>query len=256
MFASSRRLNSCDFLLFGSSIALACICLWPRPVDRKLVKVRDADGQTRSYSIAIDDPKLTAITTRLRQWENQASSRALRTAQWHAEVADYYCQIDDKSTSANTTEPPPVAQVSFVDSERPDIRNEDHSFWSQLAESARKRVQREMKRIERDRETTGPPVVLGSVTKSIGSPAAYPIACFTALATVGLAIRRQRLRPPIELGCTVEQPVDPNDVKVIRLQVPDSWVRIRQPAEVMLWRHLYAVAVGLAIASVIYVSLR
>lgn len=256
MFAVSRRMTACDFLLLGSSVALLVVSLWPTQSDRQSLEIRTDDGHFQRYSVSVNDPRLEVIKVRLKRWRTPSTNRTLRTARWHRELAEYYCQQDLIAAQKQAMTDDAVAQVSFIESKAQTPLIAESSFWSELRQSAQQRIAREEQRIHAAHEAAVPPVVLGKVVHSVHSPFVFPTAFFVALATVVFASRRQRVRPPIVLACSLDHPTEPNDAKTICLRIPDSWVRIRQPAEVVMWRSLYAIVVGLAASCLVFASFR
>ena len=106
MIAVSRRMTPCDFLLLGCSVALTVFMLWPQLPDQQWVRIETETGQPQRYSVPINDPRLQVLKQRLAKWEVPKTTRALRVARWHHELADYYCQIEPADQSGD------VAQVS------------------------------------------------------------------------------------------------------------------------------------------------
>lgn len=250
-----------DFVLLGSSVAVIIIALWPAPADRQWLEVKTAHGQRQRYSVAVDDPSLESINLRLKKWETPASSRALRTARWHQALADFYGQhpcFDNQNagkSGAPVGDPDhSVAQVSFVNSKIHDIAIDYKSFWTNLSKASANRIRQEEQRIQTAQAQATPPVVLGPVVRAARPAVAYPFALFAALTTVLLCARRQRARPPIELACQVDRPVDFAESQVICLRIPSNWVRIRQPVEVVVWRMVYATAVATAVICLVLFS--
>lgn len=256
MFAPSHRMTFRDFVLLGSSVALLVVFLWPTPSDRQSLVVRTDNNQYQRYSVAVDDPRLRAIKLRLKKWETPRSSRALRTARWHQELADYYakslCNTDRPEVETGNS----VTQVSFIDSKNQALESNARSFWTTLRRTASVRIEKEERRIQDARETAAAPIVLGPVVRSVGSTAAYPIALFAAFTTMLFASRRQRANPPIELACQIEHPASIAETNTICLRIPPNWVQIHQPTEVVIWRTMYGVTVLCAATCVIVAIFR
>ncbi len=302
MFSASRRMTFRDFVLLGSSIAVLVVVLWPAQSDRQWVEVRTDDGQHQRYSVAVDDPSLVSIKLRLKKWETPPSTRTLRTARWHLELAVFYSQhlgrsapnaFGSGSGTAQAVRPAQqftailpgglrrsankspsggskadgirpatqvekadnsVTQVAFIDSRERDSATKSSKFWTALSTASSLRIEQEEQRIGSAHNRSTPPVILGPVVRSARPAIAYPFALFAALATILLSSRRQRVRPPIELACQVERPVDFAESETICLRIPPTWVRIRQPTEVVAWRLVYTTAVLSAFVCLVVAS--
>ena len=248
MIAVSHRMTTCDFLLLGCSIALTVFMLWPELPDQQWVRVETETGHPQRYSVPINDPRLQVLKQRLAKWEVPQTTRALRVARWHHELADYYCQLDPADQSGD------VAQVSFQDSGETSVATKP-SFWAKLRQTAKQRVIHEEQEISHRQQHATPPVVLGPIMTSIRSPTALPLALMAALVTVTLAVWRQRAQPPRLLSDKVDQPDGPARNQVMPLPIDESWVRIGQPVEVRLWRITYATAVTVACICVMITKL-
>ena len=77
MFAVSRRMTACDFLLLGSSVALLVVSLWPTQSDRQSLEIRTDDGHFQRYSVSVNDPRLEVIKVRLKRWRTPSVWRAV-----------------------------------------------------------------------------------------------------------------------------------------------------------------------------------
>ena len=249
MIAASRRLNRCDFLLLGCSIALAIFMLWPRLPDRQWVRIDSGSGQYQRYSVAINDPRLQDLKERLAKWEVPPTTRALRVARWHRELADYYCQLEPATRLAE------VAQVSFSSASETASATTSPQFWASLKQAATQRVMQEEQEIRHRQQNAVPPVLLGRTITNFRSPDAIPLAFLAAFVIVAMAAWRQRVHPPRVLCGRIDQPIANSENDPNSLPIGDSWVRIGQPFEVVIWRVIYATSVSVAGICMISASL-
>jgi hypothetical protein len=227
----------CDFTLLGCSVALTVIMLWPDLPDQQWVGITRETGHHQRYSVPINDPSLQVLKQRLAKWETPTTTRALRIARWHHELADYYCQLDPADPVGK------VAQVSYSDAGRPRTVATPDRIWAKVKQNAQLRIAREEQEIKQRQENAVPPVVLGPTISSIRSPAAFSLAFLAAVGTVAFLAWRQRVRPPITLDGETNLTHFSSQSGPTTLQIPNSWVRIRQPLEVVLWRIIYRSAV-------------
>jgi len=235
--AMMHRMTFRDFLLFGCSVAILVVLLWPTGSAKQLIGIRTDSGTLQQYSVTTNDPSLSLLKRRFKSWEKETSSRPLRVARWHHQLAEFY------SLRIRSDQESDIAQVSYTDSDPGELDHDAGSFWSELRDDAKTRIAEAQRDIRIRHDSAVSPVTFGSVTQSIGSPLAYPIAIFVASVVVVLAVIRQRFCPPIELKPIPEVPSDRSVVDTIHLQVQRDWIRIGQPIEVLLWRGLYATSV-------------
>ncbi len=247
MIAAAPRMTCLDFVLLGCSVAVLIVFLWPADSARQLVGIRSSSGEFERYSVRTDDPSLQILRRRIEKWQNSPTSRALRVARWQAAVAAYYC------ARANGDSEQTVAPVSFTDGDDSHSNATAQSYWVRLRDDAQVKIAMAEKQLQRRTEPSDRPVTFGPITRPHGAPLAYPAALLAAAATVALAIRRQRVRPPIEIGLDTADPLDSLEIPTIYLPMPSNWLRVVQPAEVLAWRGLYAILVGSAAACLLSV---
>lgn len=198
MSTMMHRMTFRDFLLFGCSVSLLIVLLWPAGSTKQLIEIRTDSGDLQQYSVATNDPSLRLLKRRIKSWENETSSRPLRLARWHHELAEFYSLRNRGDQESD------IALVSYTDSNGGEPEHDAGlfwagSFWSELRDDAQIRIAEAKRDIRIRRDSVVLPVTLGSVTQSIPTPLAYPIAILVASAIVAVAVLRQQICPPIEI---------------------------------------------------------
>jgi hypothetical protein len=139
-----------------------------------------------------------------------------------------------------------VAQVSFSGASQTSSATISPQFWANLKQTAKQRVIQAEQQIRHRQQNAIPPVVLGRTITNVQSPKAIPLALLAAVVIVAMAVWRQRVRPPRVLSGRIDQPIANSENHPSGLPIGDSWVRIGQPFEVVIWRVIYATSVTVA----------
>ncbi len=252
MIAATRRMAMHDFLLVAFSVVVIVLSVASQGDKRQTVEVRDASGNLQRYSLAADDPRLAKLDSELANWAKGLPDASLTLAKWHAELADFYVR-----KTLTKPDDPTVVQVSFADQASPAANAEanamsaQHGYWVRVRDQARQAIDTAEEQL-RQRKSSKPPIVLGEVLCSGPSLAAFGFAGVTGF---GVAIAFAcwiHVWPAISLRqdrqSQQRETVSSNHngrLQELRLSIPPQWVRVHQPAAVVIRRVVYiALVIG------------
>jgi len=255
MIAKRRRLAMHDFLLIVIATGVIVVSFLPLAPPRREVRIRDAAGDMRTYSLELHDPtwkRLQAQTAQTRQ--QKTTSSALAVAKWQAEVAGFY---------AEQTKPRQILQVSFrdhrdVESENVPMRMQ-HEAWLRVRDEAQLEINRWENSFQNLQILDTPRAVeIGDFVPPHRTARAYAIALIGGLLVAAVFALWALLAPSIQLPTeptneTNRVPADPDRAFDFACTVPRDWIRVRQSASVWLRRAaeatLVIVALGILVTS-------
>ncbi len=261
MIAMFRRVATYDSLLLAVSVSVITLTLWPTSgVSRQPFCWRNATGQTQTYSLAVDDPRLQKLRKMASEWGNKTPSHPLTIAKWRKELADFYAKQLAGGDNA-------VVQASFAgkDNTHPglspsprSLTPDDRNFWLQLSADASRIIAAENRTLQQRTKLAGPsPIVFGELIEGRRGRNELAIGVFLGILTAaGFAIW-SRLSPVIQIAAGGDTAAKhPREIAVqsdsgIRMEIPREWVRIRQPLGVSLRRLAYAILVLWALSCVV-----
>ena len=252
MIATNRRIPAHDFLLVAFSVAVIVLSNWPETEPRQLVQLRDRDGTLRQYSLAEKDPTLSKLRLALEKWAKAGQETRLAVAQWRAELADFYAE---KTVAPPEPTPSPIRPAAFRSESRPmdeganrEERNAEvvpesrsqHEYWRAFGQQARVEIEK-IQEIRRSRKAleVPQPIVFGAlepgrkptrailISPAIGFVVALGFAAWSSLCPT-LRLRKHGLS-----SCVASTEFDGDAASELRLVVPSTWVRIRQPTGVL-----------------------
>lgn len=254
MIAKSRQLATHDFILITITAAVVVVSFLPLSAPRREVRLRDAGGEMRTYSLAINSPMLARLEReQSRRTSQRAGSAALAVAKWQAEVAGFY---------AEQAKPAVIQQVSFDANEADDSKRSSlqlqHETWLKVRDEAEAKIEQWTTGFERLQILETPsPIELGSII-----PAHRPLSCYATGLLGGLIVAAifalwSFLSPTVHLPKSISDdqqsiPVDPDREIEFAFSVPRDWIRVRQSPSVWL-RRLAELTLVIA-ASIILVS--
>lgn len=249
MIAAKRRIAVQDLLLVAFSVVVIVLSVSVTGEKQRTVSIRDASGHLQRYSLAANDPRLAKLESELAQWSKGLPETAVTLAKWHVELADFYIGRTQSKTDSST-----VVQASFAnrspeaETKEASVLRAEHAYWTSVREQANQVIAAaERKCLQRNIGSA--PIVLGDVTFSSPTAAAFGLAGLAGLATAALFAGWMYFCPAISL---VEDASD--DMKTalpaqaerpgeLRLSIPRQWIRVHQPASVVARRVAYLVLV-------------
>ena len=260
MIATTRRMAIHDFLLVAMATLVIVLSNWPNSQKRQSVDLRNSDGTSQRYSLAVDDPRLAKLQRDLDSWNRGGTNTAIALTKWRVELAEFY--VDRFQSPPSTS----VTQVSFVESggnaastDGPQISARKHwqSYWANVGKQARESLAIQNAKLRDHRALVGPPIVLGKVIES-RSKNAFLISCICGLLMATVFGFWTYISPSLGLHRTEnvdeaegnrEQLTGSREraLTELQLRIPSEWVRIHQPISVVLRRVLYAGLVGAAL---------
>jgi hypothetical protein len=257
MIATNRRMAMHDFLLVALSVVVITLSTCSTPTAHQTVEICGADGNTHRYSLALHDPALLNLRHQAHQWTKQAPWPELTLAKWRAELCEFYAARTE-AIRTNTD----VVAVSFTAPTAPaddpyaQAMARQHQAWIREAQRAQQVIQQLEAVQEQRRALRGPvPIVFGEVTtQQSTSSLMFAVAagfCIAALFAVWT-----RLAPSIGLIPADEAPEilsasEPKRRQSIQLSIPNRWVRVHQPASVIVRRAAYLMVVATALISLV-----
>jgi hypothetical protein len=260
MIAATRRMAMHDFLLVAFSVIVIVLSVASEGDKRQTVEVRDASGNLQRYSLAADDPRLAKLQSELANWAKGLPGARLTLAKWHAELADFYV-----GRTQPRPDDPTVVQVSFAEQTSRSANKEaaalsaQHNYWIRVRDHARQSIIAAEEQLrQRKSSSEPPPIMLGELSSSGPSLTAFGFAGVTGLGVAiafacwiyvcpAICLSKDRRSPEWETASSNQD----GRLRELRLSIPPQWVRIHQPAAVVLRRVLYSALVIFALACVI-----
>lgn len=258
MVTRNRRMPSHDFLLIAISSAVIVLSNWPESKPRQWVQIRDQQGSLQQYSFAEQDPAVSKLRLSLEKWARAGQETRLAVAQWRAELAGLYAEktnsrlamAEDPGRRATKI----VQAVSFrsagaspSDSEPSDSKagelaslREQQQHWLQLGEQAERDIA-DVIEIRRSRKAleVPPPIVFGPIESGHIPTSAFFVSLgvgslvgllFAAWSFCSPSIRLDSKPTGVSIDPTEEFTQSDSE---LRLVVPASWIRVRQPIGVV-----------------------
>lgn len=253
MIARANRMAISDFVLVAVAVLILVLSLGPGKRIRQNVVVRDPQGITHRYSFDVDDPRLAKLDQQLQRWKRRPPDAETARHRWIVRAAEHYAELTKPVPQAR-----PVVPVSFTlppdDSDAAREANEreaakvrarqrqaESAMWIRVAAEAKSRATQ----IERhhQRAISFPPIVLGSRFAAGPTRVHYLVGCLAGLLVAIAFSIWTRLCPALRLqgeamaGDRIELP---DGSQLLRLEIPTTWVRLRQPLSVWVRRLTYA----------------
>ena len=263
MIATTRRMAIQDFLLIAFSVVVIVLSLWPQGDARQTLVFRHHSGALQQYSFEADDPRLEKLRHELANRSRRVPDASLTRETWRAEVADFYASSTDRSGKS----PDQVVRVSFSDvppsqavvAELKQL-SDQHQYWINVRNRARKAIAAAESRLKQQQMQVGPPPIeFGKVSHGGHPPNAFALASLIALSVAAgfawwsylwpaIRLRADSLAPQLQ----TPKPEDAGKLHELRLVIPAKWVRIHQPAPVLIRRIAYTTVVVGAVACAVF----
>ncbi len=255
MIAKRRMLATNDGLLIVIASAVIVVSFLPLAPPRREVRLRDASGSMRTYSLLLDDPMLARLRDKqLSRKARDPSSVAMAAVRWQAEVASFY---------ADQTRPAEIAQVAFRD--QPDTEwnlvplRMQHENWVRVRDEAAAEIERWETRDDGLQALESPaPIELGALIPAHRAANDYLIGLGVGLGVALLFAVWSLMAPTLYLstlktgGHDIDSDVSAeqagNAMFDFTFAVPQHWVRVHQSPSVWLRR---AAEVALVITAVV-----
>lgn len=259
MIATTRRMAIQDFLLIAFSVVVIVLSLWPQGDARQTLVFRHLSGALQQYSFEADDPRLDKLRHELANRSRHVPDASLTRETWRAEVADFYASRTDRSGQS----PDQVVRVSFSDVPPSETviaelqqLSDQHQYWINVRDRARKAIAAAQSRLKQQKMLVGPPPIeFGKLTDG-----GLPANAFVMASLIGLCVAAgfawwSYLWPAIRLRVDssapqlqTPKPEDAEKPHELRLVIPAKWVRVHQPAPVLIRRVAYTTVVVGAVA--------
>ncbi len=250
-----------DFLLAAFSTVVIVLSHWPGQTPKQMVTFRDPQGALHNYAFAIDDPRLAKLRVVAEKRTGPSSSTSLAQAKWRAELAEFYAE----RTLPRSVPVDRVVRVSFIDGQSTNPSGDEasvlkaqHEFWIRAAEKAQTQIVEAKAKLERQRQLAGPPpIVFGKPAPGGPTPNSFLWASLIGICVACGFAFWTRWSPTIRLASDVKPEFDspPTNqhgrTRDLQLIIPARWVRIHQPASVVLRRTLYTALVIAGLITVI-----
>ena len=249
-----------DFLLVAFSVVVILLSATADREERQIVEIRDASGNLKPYSLAVDDPRLAKLQDQLADWTKGRPDAALTLAKWHFELADFYVTRTQGQPSNA------VVQVSFADGNQTSSAAEkeaaalrvQNAYWTRVRDQAKQTIDAVEEKRRLEKLSGSPPIVFAERTLATPSPADFGIAGLAGLVVAIVFAYWVYLCPAITLSedWRVQEAslpgYDPDQrVQEFRIAIPAKWVRLHQPVSVLLRRVVYGFIVTGAFACLI-----
>ena len=117
----SNRSTTTDLVLAFSVAFVITLAFWARTSELQVVAVRGDKDTWNEYSIALDDPRLEELQSKLRQWGDYQSREDYVAAKWQLELAEFYAQSVDASNEE------PVVALAHIDDDSNNTQSDDSS---------------------------------------------------------------------------------------------------------------------------------
>jgi hypothetical protein len=239
--------------------------LWPPSTPRQLIYCYDTDGHKISYSLSVEDSRLTQIRRESFRAQNPGPTRFLAIVHWRRELAEHYLNHTLKNASephSAKQKPPKMLNsgVMTVSHEEPVssgvlTSEPDHKFWGQVKNSAIEQAQQEQQRIAgQTTEKLCCRWELGPVFKSVPSFGGWFAAGLIGFLVGTACAWWERQTPSISISKLGLGFVFPQESSALdtadfsRIKVPLDWLRFHQSPGVYFRRSLLAVLVTAALA--------
>lgn len=239
-----------ESVIAAVSIAMLVWVAWPRLPDQRIVQARLDDGQTKSFAMSVDDPRLNAIQTRIDAWQISEPLAKIGQTRWEMEAAQHYAELRSQQPPIVTVtrKPKAVLPASFtlpgsepVSSKpaTPPAPDPSTIDWDSVAKRNHHRLAAINNYVDNARSNLGPPPFSVSAPVEGGRPNVAVVAAgISALLMFALMGVWQRIAPPVRLdlgdgaSMTTAKPGN-GQADLIAMKLPAGWVHLHQPFAVV-----------------------
>lgn len=230
-----------DGLLFATAVGALVLGAWPADVPRQTIRVRAKieTAENRSYSLAVSDPRLLKLKRRLARWGrvNSPITAESAVAKWRLETARFYAECSRRDAAQAGQEKTAAQGTNGRLATSDDSLQSSAMFWLDRANAVGDELAKlESLRLERQRHAAPPPVELGPVVEPPRNLASLGFAGLSAALGFFLHAIWNRASPAVELLRSLGAVPDSRWAApgALALDIPASWVRVRQPVSVRI----------------------